>query len=89
MVSKRNQNASNCDRVSLRQNKTLSSLKKFIVLNKNVLFRSKILFQKRINSIFFGTKAAERKLPILKERWFDIANQYRTVKSPNFVTLLV
>jgi hypothetical protein len=32
------------------------------------------LFQKRIYSIFFGTKAAKRKLSILKERWFDIAN---------------
>jgi hypothetical protein len=48
--------------------------KKFLVLNKNVLFLSKILFQKRIYSIFFGTKAAKRKLPILKERWFDIAS---------------
>jgi len=26
-------------------------------------------------SIFFGTKAAKRKLPILKERWFDIARE--------------
>jgi hypothetical protein len=26
--------------------------------------------------IFFGTKAAKRKLPILKDRWFDIAIQY-------------
>jgi hypothetical protein len=50
--------------------------KKFIVLNKNVLFRSRILFQKRIYSIFFGTKAAKRKLPILKERWFDIAKRH-------------
>ena len=25
-------------------------------------------------SIFFGTKAAKQKLPILKECWFDIAN---------------
>jgi hypothetical protein len=32
------------------------------------------LFQKQIYSIFFGTKAAARKLSILKERWFDIAN---------------
>jgi len=24
-------------------------------------------------SIFFGTKAAKQKLPILKKRWFDIA----------------
>jgi hypothetical protein len=47
--------------------------KKILVLNKNVLFRSRILFQTRIYSIFFGTKAAKRKLPILKERWFDIA----------------
>jgi hypothetical protein len=31
------------------------------------------LFQKRIYSIFFGTKAGKRKLSILKERWFDIA----------------
>jgi hypothetical protein len=33
------------------------------------------LFQKRIYSIFFGTKAPKRKLSILKERWFDIATQ--------------
>jgi hypothetical protein len=45
----------------------------FLVLKENVLFRSRILFQKRIYSIFFGTKAAKRKLSILKERWFDIA----------------
>jgi hypothetical protein len=31
------------------------------------------LFQKLLYSIFFGTKAAKRKLPILKERRFDIA----------------
>jgi hypothetical protein len=43
---------------------------------ENVLFRSRILFQKRIYSIFFGTKAAKRKLSIFKERWFDIANRY-------------
>jgi hypothetical protein len=36
-------------------------------------FEPSELFQKRINSIFFGTKAAKRKLSILKERWFDIA----------------
>ncbi len=45
-----------------------------LVLIENVLFRSRILFQKRIYSIFFGTKAAKRKLSILKERWFDIAS---------------
>jgi hypothetical protein len=45
----------------------------FLVMIENVLFRSRILFQKRIYSIFFGTKAAKRKLSILKERWFDIA----------------
>jgi hypothetical protein len=44
-----------------------------IELIENVLFRSRILFQKLLYSIFFGTKAAKRKLPILKERWFDIA----------------
>jgi hypothetical protein len=38
------------------------------------LFRFRILFQKRIYSIFFGTKAAKRKLPILKEHWFAIAS---------------
>jgi hypothetical protein len=48
----------------------------FLVLIENVLFRTRILFQKRIYSIFFGTKAGKRKLSILKERWFDIANQY-------------
>ena len=26
-------------------------------------------------SIFFGTKAAKQKIPVLKERWFDIATQ--------------
>jgi hypothetical protein len=36
--------------------------------------QSSILIQKRLHSIFFGTKAAKRKLPILKERWFDIAS---------------
>jgi hypothetical protein len=46
----------------------------FLVLIENVLFRSRILFQKLIYSIFFGTKAAKRKLSILKERWFDIAS---------------
>ncbi len=47
----------------------------FLLLIENVLFfRSRILFQKRIYSIFFGTKAPKRKLSILKERWFDIAN---------------
>ncbi len=42
----------------------------FLVLIENVLFRSRILFLKRIYSIFFGTKAAKRMLSILKERWF-------------------
>jgi hypothetical protein len=51
---------------------------KFLVLIENVLFRSRILFQKRIYSIFFGTKAPKRKLSILKERWFDIAIPDRT-----------
>ncbi len=46
----------------------------FLVLIENILFRSRILFQKRIYSIFFGTKAAKRKLLILEERWYDIAN---------------
>jgi hypothetical protein len=46
----------------------------FLVLIENVLFRSRILFQKLIYSIFFGTKAAKRKLSILTERWFDIAS---------------
>jgi hypothetical protein len=45
----------------------------FLVLIENVLFRSRILFQKLIYSIFLGTKAAKRKLSILKELWFDIA----------------
>jgi hypothetical protein len=48
----------------------------FLVLIENFSFRSRILFPKRIYSICFGTKAAKRKLSILKERWFDIANQY-------------
>ncbi len=46
----------------------------FLVLIENVLFRARILFQKRIYSIFFGTKAPKQKLSILKERWFDIAS---------------
>ncbi len=37
----------------------------FLVLIENVLFRSRNLFQKQIYSIFFGTKAAKRKLSIL------------------------
>jgi hypothetical protein len=48
-----------------------------LVLIENVLFRSRILFQKRIYLIFFGTKATKRKLSILKERWFDIATLNR------------
>ncbi len=51
----------------------------FLVLIENILFRSRILFQKRIHSIFLGTKAAKRKLSILKERWFDIASINHTV----------
>ncbi len=47
----------------------------FLVLIENVLLQSRILFQKLIYSIFFGTKAAKRKLSILKERWFDIARK--------------
>jgi hypothetical protein len=34
------------------------------------------LFQKPFCSILFGTKEAKRKLPILKERWFDIASSW-------------
>jgi hypothetical protein len=37
--------------------------KNVLGLIKNVSFRSRILFKKRIYSIFFGTKAAKRKLP--------------------------
>jgi hypothetical protein len=48
----------------------------FLVLIENVSFRSRILFPKRIYLIFFGTKAAKRKLPILKEHWFDIAKRH-------------
>jgi hypothetical protein len=48
----------------------------FLVLIENVLFRSRIFFKKRLHSIFFGTKAAKRKLPILKDRWFDIARSH-------------
>jgi hypothetical protein len=51
----------------------------FLELIENVLFRSRILFQKRIYSIFFGTKAGKRKLSILKERWFDIASSVLTL----------
>jgi hypothetical protein len=39
------------------------------------------LFQKRIYSIFFGTKASKRMLSILKERWFDIASSYFELKA--------
>ncbi len=87
MVSKQNQNVSNCARVLKDRTKLLVVLKKnfengpkqklldkkILVPNKKVLFRSRILFQKRLYWIFFGTKAAKRKLLILKERWFDIA----------------
>ena len=66
----------------LKTKKTLNCLKKkfengleqkrlnlnFIVLIENILLRSRILFQKRIYSLFFGTKAGKRKLSILKER---------------------
>jgi len=30
-------------------------------------------------SIFFGKKAAKQKLPILKERWFDIPTIYHSL----------
>jgi len=59
----------------------------FLVLIENVLFRSKILFQKRIYSIFFGTKAAKRKLSILKERWFDIATTVQNSKLACFLSM--
>ncbi len=59
----------------------------FLVLIENVLFRSRILFQKRIYSIFFGTKAPKRKLSILKERWFDIATAVRCTKSLRVIFL--
>jgi hypothetical protein len=49
-------------------------VKKILELIEGVLLRSRILIQKRLHSIFFGTKAEKRKLPILKERWFDIAS---------------
>jgi hypothetical protein len=87
MIAKRNQNVSNYARVFKDKPKLLIVSKKidngpeqkhlnliFLVLIENVLFRSRILFQKRIYSIFFGTKAGKRKLSILKERWFDIAS---------------
>ena len=56
-------------------------IKKFWELIKNFSFRSRILFKKRIHLIFFGTKAAKRKLPILKERWFDIATTISLVRN--------
>ncbi len=49
-------------------------------LIENVLFQSRILFPNLLYSIFFGTKAAKRKLPILKERWFDIAMHYQMAR---------
>jgi hypothetical protein len=52
----------------------------FSVLIENVSFRSRIWFQERIYSIFSGTKAAKRKLSILKEIWFDIATGGRLTK---------
>jgi hypothetical protein len=55
----------------------------FLVLIENVLFRSRILFLKRIYSIFFGTKAAKQMLSILKERWFDIATGEEVEDSTN------
>jgi hypothetical protein len=54
--------------------KWLLLVKIFLELIENVLLLSRILIQKRLHSIFFGTKAEKRKLPILKERWFDIAS---------------
>jgi hypothetical protein len=65
-----------------KRTRTKALDKKILVPNKNVMFRSRILFQKRIYSIFFGTKAAKRKPSILKERWFAIAKQDRTANEP-------
>ncbi len=86
MIARRNQNVSNSPEFFKDKTKLLIVSKKcenwpeqkllnqnFLVLIENVLFRSRILFQKRIYSIFFGTKAGKRKLLIFKERWFDIA----------------
>jgi hypothetical protein len=66
----------------------ISCLDKFLETEQNKSFSSKILRtdrkrfnailnfdSKTLHSIFFGTKAAKRKLPILKERWFDIASE--------------
>ncbi len=55
-----------------KRNKSKAFGQNFLLMIENFLFRSRILFQKRIYSIFFGTKAAKRKLSILKERWFDM-----------------
>jgi hypothetical protein len=101
MISKRNQNFTNCTRVFQRQKKLFVVPKKFgngpeqklldqifLVLIENLLFRSRILFQKRIYPIFFGTKAAKRKLSILKEHWFDIASPCLHLMIVQFVILL-
>ncbi len=53
-------------------------VKNFWELIENVLFRSRILILKCLDSIFFETKEAKRKLPIWKDRWFDIASAYCT-----------
>jgi hypothetical protein len=87
MISKRNQNVTNCARVFNDKTKLFLFQKKFgnrpeqklldqifLVLIKNISFWSRILFQKLIYSIFFGTKAAKRKLSFLKECWLDIAS---------------
>ncbi len=43
------------------------------------------MLKKRMYSIFFGSKAAKRKLSILKERWFDIANETNLITGHVFV----
>jgi hypothetical protein len=68
--------------------KRLDNLKKFWKRNKTKAFGPEILRTDRnrfvsiqnfdlktLHSIFFGAKAAKRKLPILKNHWFDIDSQ--------------
>jgi hypothetical protein len=53
MISKRNQNITNCARVFQRQNKTLDNLKKFWKRNKTKAFGQKILRTDRNRFVLF------------------------------------
>jgi hypothetical protein len=71
--------------------KRLDNSKNFWKWNKTKAFGQKVLrtdrkrfvsiqnFDLKTFTFFFGTKAAKRKLPILKDRSFDIASGYMNV----------